>query len=108
MKSGEKGTPKNPLRGKDGQTFGERLTALMRSRGMTQTELADRMKVGKSTVNQWMSDTSEPTARAVLWLADYFNTEVRYLLTGQYSKLPNNNNNDDVPPLVTMRKPRSA
>lgn len=73
-------------RGTDGRTFGERLMFLMDMRNMSQSDLAAKMEVGRATVNQWVLDYSMPGAYHILWLADFFSSDVRTLLMGPGSK----------------------
>jgi transcriptional regulator with XRE-family HTH domain len=68
--------------GTDGLDFAGRLRKLLDATQMTQADLAQRMQVGRATVNQWVLGSSLPSAAALLWLADYFHTDMRYLLVG--------------------------
>lgn len=65
---------------KDFQIFPERLSDLMKKRGLTQQNLADSMGVKRQTISLYKSGQSMPDAKTLRDLAEYFNVSSDYLL----------------------------
>ena len=63
-------------------TFGERIKALRKERGMTQEELAERLSVTRQTVSKWEQGTTQPDLDRVLELGRLFGVSTDYLLDG--------------------------
>ena len=64
------------------QTFGVRLAALRRERGMTQLELAERMGVTDKAVSKWERDLSLPDAASLPRLAEALAVSMEELMQG--------------------------
>lgn len=62
--------------------FGERLAKLRKSRSLTQTQLADILNMGKSTIAMYESGGRLPTPDTIVLLAEQFNVTTDYLLKG--------------------------
>lgn len=60
--------------------FCYRLRELRNSRKMTQQELADALKLSKSSVNMYERGQREPSLDTQELIADYFNVDMDYLL----------------------------
>ena len=60
--------------------FGSRLKSLRTSFKLTQKSLAEKLKVGESTIGMWERDEREPSFEFVRKLADFFNVTTDYLL----------------------------
>ncbi|MBD0865137.1 MAG: helix-turn-helix transcriptional regulator [Rhodobacteraceae bacterium] len=69
--------------GPDAATFGDRVAGAREQAGMTQTELAKRLGVKKSTLNGWEQDLSEPRANKLQMMAGMLNVSITWLLTGE-------------------------
>lgn len=52
--------------------FRDQLKKLRKMRGISQMQLAEAAKVGKSTVGMWEVGRNEPDLATLIWLADYF------------------------------------
>ncbi|PET77570.1 transcriptional regulator [Bacillus sp. AFS001701] len=63
-------------------TFGRRLARLRNSRSLTQTQLADILNAGKSTIAMYEKDKRQPSLEVLMSIADYFDVTVDYLLKG--------------------------
>ncbi|MDY4191508.1 MAG: helix-turn-helix transcriptional regulator [Oscillospiraceae bacterium] len=63
-------------------TFGERIKALRKERGMTQEELAERLSVTRQTVSKWEQGTTQPDLDRVLELGRLFGVSTDHLLGG--------------------------
>ncbi len=61
------------------ETFGERLRALRKERGIGQVALAKALDVGKSIVSLWELDRCEPTLSKIVAIAKYFQVSCDYL-----------------------------
>lgn len=61
-------------------TFKERLSELLRLRGITQRELAARVELTEATVSRYMSDERIPNATILARIATALNTSSDYLL----------------------------
>ncbi|WP_420003279.1 helix-turn-helix domain-containing protein [Arenibacterium sp. LLYu02] len=69
--------------GPDAATFGDRVAAARESAGMSQSQLARRIGVKKSTLTAWEQDLSEPRANKLSMLAGLLNVSMAWLLTGE-------------------------
>lgn len=67
--------------------FNSRLRELRTNRGMTQQNLADALRISKSSVNMYERGEREPGIDMLENIADYFNVDIDYL-TGK-SDIPN-------------------
>lgn len=61
-------------------TFGERLKLLRIDHGLTQTELAEKIKLSKANVSKYESDTIEPNFDTLKTLSSLFDVSIDYLL----------------------------
>ena len=61
------------------ETFGERLKALRKERGLGQVALAKEIDVGKSVVSLWEKDKCEPTLGKLVALSEFFGVSIDYL-----------------------------
>ncbi|MBW7642456.1 helix-turn-helix domain-containing protein [Geobacillus thermoleovorans] len=61
-------------------TFGKRLRFLRKKMNMTQKDLADKFRLGESTIGMYERDEREPSFEFVRQLADFFNVTTDYLL----------------------------
>lgn len=57
-----------------------RLQELRKKRGISQQQLANRLRVSRSTVAMWESNKNSPDPNALISLADFFDISVDYLL----------------------------
>jgi len=69
--------------GPEAATFGDRVAGAREAAGMTQTQLARRLGVKKSTVVAWENDLSEPRANKLSMMAGMLNVSIMWLLTGE-------------------------
>ncbi len=58
----------------------DRIAELMKSEKLTQTELSKRLHVGQSSISEWLSGKKEPSVASLWLLADYFDTDIDYLV----------------------------
>jgi len=73
----------NDWYGPDAATFGDRLAAAREATGMTQTQMARRLGVKKTTIVAWENDLSEPRANRLSMMAGMVNVSIMWLLTGE-------------------------
>lgn len=60
--------------------FGKKLQELRKESGLNQKEFAKAIGYSQAQISQWETGVNEPTASALVKIADYFNVEVDYLL----------------------------
>ena len=60
--------------------FGERLKKLIKSKNLTQQQIADLLFVNKSSVSRYESNSQLPETPQLQKLADYFEVSLDYLL----------------------------
>ena len=60
--------------------FAQRLKELRLEKGFTQQQLADELKVDRTTVMKWETGERETNFTMLITIARYFNTTVDYLL----------------------------
>lgn len=60
--------------------FSERLRELRRERGLKQLEMAKICGMGLRGYQQYEYDETKPTVPGLLFLADYFNVSLDYLM----------------------------
>ncbi len=61
-------------------TFGSRLRAARKARGITQETLGFELDVTKATVSKWETGRSEPTLRQLGLLAEFLGRDANYFL----------------------------
>jgi len=64
-------------------TFGDRVAGAREAAGMSQSQLARRLGVKKSTLSAWEQDLSEPRANKLSMMAGLVNVSIMWLLTGE-------------------------
>ena len=62
--------------------LGARIAALRRSRGMSQSQLAQELGVSPSAIGMYEQGRREPSAATVVALSNLFQVSTDYLLTG--------------------------
>lgn len=60
--------------------FGETLKELRTDRGLSQQQLADELKIGRSAIAKWELSKTEPVASMIVKLAKYFDVDSDVLL----------------------------
>lgn len=60
--------------------FGARLQELRKERGLNQKDFAKAIGYSQSQISQWETGVNEPTASALIKIADFFDVSVDYLL----------------------------
>ena len=58
----------------------DRIRTLREQKGYTQTELAKRLKITRSSVNAWEQGISVPSTQYIVELAEVFKVSTDYLL----------------------------
>ncbi|KKJ78733.1 hypothetical protein WH95_01255 [Kiloniella litopenaei] len=76
-------------------TMGERIEAARKSKGLSASQLARRVGVKVSTMNNWESDRSEPRANKLVALAGVLSVNMIWLLEGS-------DDNSSLPPNVEV------
>lgn len=63
--------------------LGPRIAALRREAGLSQTELAQRLKISPSAIGMYEQGRREPSAQTLVAMAQEFGVSTDFLLTGQ-------------------------
>lgn len=58
----------------------ERINELMKSENLNQTRLAEKVGVKQNTVSAWLLGKNEPSISSLWALADYFQTDIDYIV----------------------------
>ena len=69
--------------GADVATFGDRLAGAREAAGLSQEDLARRLGVRLSTLQNWEDDLAEPRGNRLQMLAGMLNVSLRWLLTAE-------------------------
>lgn len=72
------------------KSFGETIASLRKKKGLTQSELADKMNVTDKAVSKWERDLSCPDINTISKLADVLEVSVEELVTAKDQKKSNN------------------
>ncbi len=52
----------------------------MKNENLTQMRLASKIRVGQSTISEWITGKNEPSIESLWNLADFFDVSVDYLI----------------------------
>lgn len=63
-------------------TFGERLFELRKTKNISQEELAELLDVSRQSISKWENDKAYPEMTRLLFMSDYFNVSLDYLMRG--------------------------
>lgn len=71
--------------------FGEKLKKLRTNKGLSQTELADRLFVDRSTIARWENGSRMPDAAMLIKIAECLDVDIKVLITvaAELYKAPN-------------------
>jgi transcriptional regulator with XRE-family HTH domain len=65
-------------------SFGKRLAELRDGRGLTQKQLADKLKLAQSTIASWETGVRDPNSKMITKLAEFFDVPTDRLLARTY------------------------
>ena len=87
----------------------ERILDLLEERGITAYKLTTDLGLGNGVVTQWKQGKQKPGTDAIIKIAKYFGVSTDYLLTGEDTETPNNNElsdmlSDDVKEILRIAK----
>ena len=68
---------------KKNQEFAQRLNELLKKNNITQSELAKRMGIAKSSVNGWCKGTAYPRMDKMTELSSILNVDIFTLISGE-------------------------
>ena len=60
--------------------YGEKIKNLRKEKGLTQEQLADTIKIGRSALSLYETEARQPDPQTLRVFADYFNVSTDYLL----------------------------
>ena len=61
-------------------TFGETLTALRKTKGLSQEQLAENLGLTRQTISKWELNQSSPDISYIIQLSDFFGVSADYLI----------------------------
>jgi transcriptional regulator with XRE-family HTH domain len=67
--------------------FAEQLKTLRKINGLTQKELAEKLKIKQNSHSDWENGKSEPNIEMLVRIADYFDVSLDYLLGGKMKNI---------------------
>ena len=68
--------------GGEGMTLGERLYELRNKNNLSQEELAEVLDVSRQSISKWENDKAYPEMTRLLFMSDYFDVSLDYLMRG--------------------------
>ena len=71
-------------------TFGERLYELRKNKNISQEELAELLDVSRQSISKWENDKAYPEMTRLLFMSEYFEVSLDYLMRGTDSDESNN------------------
>lgn len=66
--------------------FGERLYKLRSEKNISQEELAELLDVSRQSISKWENDKAYPEMTRLLFMSDYFDVSLDYLMRGVENK----------------------
>ena len=63
-------------------TFGQRLYELRRNKSISQEEFAELLDVSRQSISKWENDKAYPEMTRLLFMSDYFDVSLDYLMRG--------------------------
>lgn len=78
------------------KTLGEMISSLRKEKGMTQSELAEKMNVTDKAVSKWERNLSCPDVNTIPKLAEIFGISVDELFNAQKRKVNSNKKIDEI------------
>lgn len=83
--------------------FNKNLKFIRQQRGISQQELADKLKLDRSTISRWENDEMDITVGNAIQISDYFNIPIEDF-TGRDLTKNDNNNFDELELLFDKNK----
>lgn len=82
------------------ECFVERLESILKEKGITKTELANKIGIRRPTLSEWKKNGAIPAGDVCVKIAEYLDVDVEYLITGKHKKLDREKENgEDKTPL---------
>lgn len=75
-------------------TFGENLAILRKSKGLSQEQLAEKLRLTRQTISKWELDQSTPDLDFLLQLSDIFQVSTDYLIKGEQEERKGSSNDE--------------
>ena len=73
-------------------TYGENFAAIRKQQGYTQSELAEKLNVSTTTIQNWESDSNLPTITKLVTLSEIYNISIDLLLMRKTPSKEDNKN----------------
>lgn len=75
-------------------TFGENLAILRKSKGLSQEQLAEKLRLTRQTISKWELEQSTPDLDLLLQLSDIFQVSTDYLIKGEQEERKGSSNDE--------------
>ena len=69
-------------------SFGVRLGELRKNAGLSQEEFAELLDVSRQSISKWENDKAYPEMNRLLFMSDYFQVSLDYLMRGEEQSVP--------------------
>ena len=66
------------------ECFVERLESILKEKGITKTELANKIGIRRPTLSEWKKNGAIPAGDVCVKIARYLDVDVEYLITGNH------------------------
>lgn len=76
-------------------TISERIFDLLKERGMTQKEFSERTGIKQSTISEWKSKRTNPSADKIMIICSVLDVDMSWLLSGAEVKSDYRNSLDN-------------
>ena len=83
--------------------FNKNLKYIRQQRGLSQQEIADKLKLDRSTISRWENNDMDATVENAIQVADIFNVPLADFV-GKDLSIPNNNNFSELELLFDKNK----
>ena len=70
-------------------TVGERIKTLRKQKGYTQGDVATQLNMSRQAVAKWEQNVCEPNVNCLIVMAELFEVDLNYLITGKVEEKPN-------------------
>ncbi|HOO61575.1 MAG TPA: helix-turn-helix transcriptional regulator [Bacillota bacterium] len=78
-------------------SFGERLAKLRKDHNISQEEFAELLNVSRQSISKWENDKAYPEMNRLVFLSDYFQVSLDFLMRGSEQSEARERGNKDSP-----------
>ncbi len=82
----------------------ERISSILKKKNLTQKNLADGTGIKQSTISDWKSKNTNPSADALIKISEFLNVSLDYLMIGKESNSSDSQNSEELILLEEFRQ----